>query len=124
MTVEQANATRPDGSEFSAELGQEPERAAFEAAAAARGLPLARDPEWCAMGRPESERDYYAGRTNAAWWAWQEAKAAAREENERLRAELERLRPLTICGCGDHFSAHDPGTCGNCVAAMTCLPGA
>lgn len=38
--------------------------------------------------------------------------------------ELERLRPLTICGCGDHFSDHDPGTCGNCVAAMTILPAA
>lgn len=23
--------------------------------------------------------------------------------------EIERLRPLTFCGCGDQFSAHDPG---------------
>ena len=22
------------------------------------------------------------------------------------------------CGCGDEFTAHDPGTCGNCCASM------
>ena len=37
--------------------------------------------------------------------------------------ERERLLPLTRCGCGDHFTAHDPGTCGACVAALTCRPG-
>jgi hypothetical protein len=36
--------------------------------------------------------------------------------------EIERLRPLTFCGCGDQFTAHDPGTCGACVAGMTCDP--
>jgi hypothetical protein len=34
--------------------------------------------------------------------------------------ELERLRLLTFCDCGDQFSAHDPGTCGACVAAKDC----
>lgn len=38
-------------------------------------------------------------------------------------SEIERLRLLTFCGCGDQFSAHDPGTCGACVAGMTCAPG-
>lgn len=33
-------------------------------------------------------------------------------------AEIQRLRLLTFCGCGDQFSAHDPGTCGNCCASM------
>lgn len=31
--------------------------------------------------------------------------------------EIERLTALTWCGCGDQFTAHDPGACGNCVAA-------
>jgi len=30
--------------------------------------------------------------------------------------ELDRLRALVRCGCGDEFSPHDPGTCGNCKA--------
>lgn len=38
--------------------------------------------------------------------------------------EIERLRLLTFCGCGDQFTAHDPGTCGACVAGLTCNPGA
>ena len=38
-------------------------------------------------------------------------------------AEIQRLRLLTFCGCGDQFTAHDPGTCGACVAGMTCVPG-
>ena len=37
--------------------------------------------------------------------------------------EIERLQMLTFCGCGDQFTAHDPGTCGACVAGMTCAPG-
>ena len=36
---------------------------------------------------------------------------------ESLRAEVERLRPLSLCGCGDEFTPHDPGTCGACVSA-------
>jgi len=34
-----------------------------------------------------------------------------------LYAEVERLRPLALCGCGDEFTLHDPGTCGACVSA-------
>ena len=45
-------------------------------------------------------------------------------DNARLAEEVQRLRLLTFCGCGDHFTAHDPGTCGACVAALTCRPGA
>jgi hypothetical protein len=37
-------------------------------------------------------------------------------------AEIQRLRLLTFCGCGDQFTPHDPGTCGACVAGMTCDP--
>lgn len=39
-----------------------------------------------------------------------------------LTDDIERLRLLTFCGCGDQFSSHDPGTCGACVAGMTCKP--
>lgn len=35
-----------------------------------------------------------------------------------LLDEYERLRKLTTCGCGDSFTEHDPGTCGNCLAGM------
>ena len=37
---------------------------------------------------------------------------------------VEFYRARATCGCGDEFTAHDPGTCGNCVAALTCRPGA
>ena len=47
------------------------------------------------------------------WVAWQAAANDMREQ----------LRPLTFCGCGDGFTAHDPGTCGACVAGLTCAPG-
>ena len=40
------------------------------------------------------------------------------DEVEALRADAERLRALATCGCGDGFTAHDPGTCGNCMAAI------
>lgn len=39
-----------------------------------------------------------------------------------LADEIERLRLLTFCGCGDQFTAHDPGTCGSCVAGMVVKP--
>lgn len=35
-----------------------------------------------------------------------------------LLAEVERLRALATCGCGDGFTTHDPGTCGACLASM------
>lgn len=35
------------------------------------------------------------------------------EAEANLAAEKERA----TCGCGDHFTPHDPGTCGACVAA-------
>jgi len=37
---------------------------------------------------------------------------------------VEFYRSRATCGCGDEFTAHDPGTCGACVAGMTCNPGA
>lgn len=37
---------------------------------------------------------------------------------------VEFCRNLATCGCGDEFTVHDPGTCGNCAAALTCRPGA
>lgn len=45
-----------------------------------------------------------------------ELTAATRERDE-ARAEVERLRALTICGCGDHFAIGFEGTCPNCIAA-------
>ena len=40
--------------------------------------------------------------------------ATATRERDEARAEVERLRPLTICGCGDHFAVNFEGTCPNC----------
>ena len=37
-------------------------------------------------------------------------------ELRRQHAEIERLRALTQCQCGDEFTPHDPGKCGNCCA--------
>lgn len=34
-------------------------------------------------------------------------------------AELDALRKRATCKCGDEFTEHDPGTCGNCLAAIT-----
>lgn len=39
-------------------------------------------------------------------------------ERVEMEAEIELLRKLATCGCGDGFTEHDPGTCGNCVAAI------
>ncbi len=43
--------------------------------------------------------------------------AIARERN--LRAEVETLKALAICGCGDHFTPDEPGECVNCRAGST-----
>ena len=40
------------------------------------------------------------------------------EAIDALIAEVERLRNISTCGCGDSFTEHDPGTCGNCLAGM------
>ena len=50
------------------------------------------------------------------------AKLVEAKRYGMLADEIERLRLLTFCGCGDQFSAHDPGTCGACAAGMTCKP--
>lgn len=41
-------------------------------------------------------------------------------ENRLFEAigKASELRELATCGCGDGFTEHDPGTCGNCVAGM------
>lgn len=36
---------------------------------------------------------------------------------------VEFYRARATCGCGDEFTAHDPGTCGACLAGMTCAQG-
>ena len=38
------------------------------------------------------------------------------EELRMAREEIHRLTKLAMCGCGDKFTEHDLGTCGNCVA--------
>lgn len=42
--------------------------------------------------------------------------ATVTRERDEARAKVERLRALTICGCGDHFNENFRGTCPNCVA--------
>ena len=44
---------------------------------------------------------------------YQRVDVITRERDEAI-AEVERLRPLTICGCGDHFAVNFEGTCPNC----------
>ena len=36
-----------------------------------------------------------------------------------LMSCVEFYSARATCGCGDQFTEHDPGTCGNCVAGMT-----
>ena len=36
---------------------------------------------------------------------------------EQQAAQIAMLEQRATCGCGDQFTAHDPGTCGNCCAA-------
>lgn len=40
----------------------------------------------------------------------------ASKELLSLLDEYDRLRRLATCGCGDTFTEHDTGTCGNCLA--------
>ena len=42
--------------------------------------------------------------------------------NQKLLDEVDRLRALTICGCGDHFNAAFRGLCPNCVSAGKVAP--
>ncbi len=37
---------------------------------------------------------------------------------DKLRAEVERLKTLATCRCGDSFTTDDPGQCGNCSVAQ------
>lgn len=37
---------------------------------------------------------------------------------------VEYFEAAATCDCGDEFTPHDPGTCGNCLAGMTCRTGA
>jgi hypothetical protein len=39
-------------------------------------------------------------------------------ERVAMTNEIERLTKLSTCGCGDGFAEHDPGICGNCMAAL------
>jgi hypothetical protein len=65
------------------------DRAAFEQAAEARGLPLARQAEWHRFeGMSENDRPYYNAKTDSAWWAW---KTGREEERNRWRADLRLL---------------------------------
>ncbi len=38
----------------------------------------------------------------------------------RLHAECERLRALTVCGCGDQFTAHDRFEVSLVIVALAC----
>ena len=48
-----------------------------------------------------------------------DARYAAAELALKADARIADLESLAHCGCGDGFTAHDPGTCGNCVAGMS-----
>lgn len=39
-------------------------------------------------------------------------------ERVEMVDEIERLRKLATCGCGDEFAEHGTGVCGNCMAGF------
>jgi hypothetical protein len=57
-----------------------------------------------------------------AWWIGAETPLPSPEETcnaiDALIEEVERLRKLATCGCGDEFTEHELGTCVNCLAGM------
>ena len=53
--------------------------------------------------------------TNQTWFRKRKRWAALVRVQD---AEIQRLRLLTFCGCGDQFTEHDQGTCGACCAGM------
>ena len=61
--------------------------------------------------------------SNEAWLSYCEGFTHAIEASAALAlkadARIADLESLAHCGCGDGFTAHDPGTCGNCVAGMS-----
>lgn len=87
-----------------------------------------------AIERLEAERDAALSLVNkweakaATWLASPEAAQRLdgyRELAQRANlaeVEIERLRALATCGCGDQFTLHDPGTCGACIAGITAAP--
>lgn len=81
---------------------------------AAGGSPLERGvrPHATALDRVLCELDDTTNQT------WRGKRSRWAELVRAQDAEIQRLRLLTFCGCGDQFSAHDPGTCGNCCASM------
>ena len=50
--------------------------------------------------------------------AWVSILASDLQSLIAAAREALRLRALAVCGCGDSFTGHDPGTCGACVAAI------
>jgi len=40
-----------------------------------------------------------------------------RERCAKSERERDHYRSLAMCGCGDTFTEHHPGTCVNCLAA-------
>jgi hypothetical protein len=57
---------------------------------------------------------YFEGRFDGESDELRALRLTLARERDEARAEVERLRPLTICGCGDHFAVNFEGTCPNC----------
>lgn len=41
------------------------------------------------------------------------------EGHDAVADEIERLRDLSVCECGDGFMEHDKGLCVNCASVLT-----
>jgi len=41
------------------------------------------------------------------------------ELDHKTTVEIERLKSLATCACGDGFTATDPGICGNCKVGLS-----
>ena len=61
-----------------------------------------------------NDRDAMVDHRDRALTAMYQRVDVITQERDKARAEVERLRPLTICGCGDHFAVNFEGTCPNC----------
>ena len=93
--------------------------------------------DWCTVGptepQPDDDGTLIALFDQAAIDAMQAEIARLRDDRNRekrirkdaeaaredLIVEVARLNALATCGCGDGFTAHDPGTCVACLASRS-----
>lgn len=115
---EQSDTPRTDATQYqwtrTLDLSRDLERE-LAAATRERDEAIALNVEWAKRAATWLATPEAAQRLQSYRDLWQQV-AEAQNERDEERAEVERLRALTICGCGDHFNENFRGTCPNCVA--------